>query len=91
MKRVSVNVDQMQAFVIIKNVGIMINVDANVKNWLMKVYAIKDNPAILVITSVNVINYAMLMSIQIMKTVSVGNDWQINWQKNVLKILMREN
>ena len=53
----------MQAFVIIKNVGIMINVDANVKNWLIKVYAIKDNPAILVITSVNVINYAMLMSI----------------------------
>ena len=32
MKRVTVNVDQMQAFVIINNVGIMINVGANVKN-----------------------------------------------------------
>ena len=32
MKRVSVNVDQMQLFVIINNVGIMINVDVNVKN-----------------------------------------------------------
>ena len=32
MKRVSVNVDQMQLFVIINNVGMKINVDANVKN-----------------------------------------------------------
>ena len=32
MKRVNVNVDQMQVFVIINNVGIMINVDVNVKN-----------------------------------------------------------
>ena len=32
MKRVSVNVDQMQVFVIINNAGMMINVDANVKN-----------------------------------------------------------
>ena len=32
----------MQVFVIINNVGMMINVDANVKNWLIKVYAIKD-------------------------------------------------
>ena len=32
MKRVSVNVDQMQVFVIINNVGMMINVVANVKN-----------------------------------------------------------
>ena len=31
MKRVSVNVDWMRVFVIISNVGIMINVDANVK------------------------------------------------------------
>ena len=29
---VSVNVDQIQAFVIINNVGMMINVDVNVKN-----------------------------------------------------------
>ena len=32
MKRVSVNVDQMQLFVIVNNVGIKINVDANVNN-----------------------------------------------------------
>ena len=32
MKHVSVNVDQMQAFVIITNVGIMINAGVNVKN-----------------------------------------------------------
>ena len=32
MKRVGVYVDQMQLFVIINNVGIMINVDANLKN-----------------------------------------------------------
>ena len=31
MKRVSVNVDWMGVFVIIRKVGIMINVDANVK------------------------------------------------------------
>ena len=32
MKRVSVNVDQMQSFVIINNVGMKINADVNVKN-----------------------------------------------------------
>ena len=32
MKRVSLNVDLMQAFLIINNVGMMINVDVNVKN-----------------------------------------------------------
>ena len=32
MKRVSVNVDQMQAFVIINNVGMMINAGVNAKN-----------------------------------------------------------
>ena len=32
MKRVSVNEDWMQVFVIINNVGIITNVDANVKN-----------------------------------------------------------
>ena len=32
MKRVSVNVDQMQFFVIINNIGIKIKVDVNVKN-----------------------------------------------------------
>ena len=32
MKRVNTNVDQMVAFVIINNVGIMINTGVNVKN-----------------------------------------------------------
>ena len=32
MKHVSVNVDQMQLFVIINNVGIKINADVNAKN-----------------------------------------------------------
>ena len=32
MKYVNVSVDQMQLFVIIKNVGIKINADVNVKN-----------------------------------------------------------
>ena len=32
MKRVSVNIDQMQAFVIINNIGIMINAGVNTKN-----------------------------------------------------------
>ena len=43
----------MQVFVIINNVGIMINMDANVKNWLIKVYVIKDMLGILVTVSVN--------------------------------------
>ena len=32
IKRVSVNVDQMQAFVIINNIGMMINAGVNAKN-----------------------------------------------------------
>ena len=32
MKLVNVNVDQIQAFVVINNVGIMINADMNAKN-----------------------------------------------------------
>ena len=32
IKRLSVNVDQMQLFVTINNAGIMINADVNVKN-----------------------------------------------------------
>ena len=39
----------MQVFVITNNVEMMINVDANVKNWLVKFYAIKDMLGILVL------------------------------------------
>ena len=60
---VSVNVDQMQAFVIINNVGIMINVGVNAKKYLIKMYAIKELLGILVTVSVNVINHVVLVSI----------------------------
>ena len=48
----------MQVFVIINNVGIMINADVDAKNWLTKEYVIKDLFGIQVI--VNVINHVML-------------------------------
>ena len=53
----------MQVFVIVNNVGIKINADVNVKNWLTKEYVIKDLLRILVIVNVNVINDVMLESI----------------------------
>ena len=46
----------MQVFVIVNNVGIMINAGVNVKNWLTKGYVTKDLFEILVIVNVNVIN-----------------------------------
>ena len=53
----------MQVFVTINSVRIVINVDANVKNLLIKIYVIKDMLGILVIVNVNAINRAMLVSI----------------------------
>ena len=53
----------MQVFVIISNVGMMINFDVNVKNSLIKVYAIEDMLGILPIANENAINHAMLASI----------------------------
>ena len=85
IKRVNVNVDQMQVFVIINNIGTMINVDVNAKNSLIKVYVIKDLFEILAIVSVNVINHVMLVSIQTMKTVRAGK----NQSKNVVKVLRK--
>ena len=64
----------MQVFVIISNVGIMINADVNVKNWLTKDYVIRDLFGIQVIVNMNAINYAMLENIKIMKIVSVEKD-----------------
>ena len=43
----------MQVFVIINNVGIMRNADVNVKNWLTKVYVIKDLFGILATVNVS--------------------------------------
>ena len=74
MKHVNVNVDLMQVFLIINNVGIKINADLNVKNRLIKMCLTKDLFGILVIVSVNVINHVMLENIQIMKAVSTGKN-----------------
>ena len=60
----------MQVSVTINNIGIMINADANVKNWLIMEDVIKDLFRILVIVNVNVINYVMLESIYIIKIVN---------------------
>ena len=57
MRLVYVNVDYMQVFLIIKNVGIMIIADVNAKNnWLIKVDMIIDLFGILVYVNVSVIN-----------------------------------
>ena len=40
--------------------------------------------------SVNVINHVMLASIWIIKFVSVGKKWSINWWNNVLKLLKKK-
>ena len=61
----------MQVFVIINNVGIIINGDKSVKNWLTKEYVIKDLFGTLEIVYVNVINHVMLENIKIMKIVNV--------------------
>ena len=61
----------MQVFVIINNVGIIINGDESVKNWLTKEYVIKDLFGTLEIVYVNVINHVMLENIKIMKIVNI--------------------
>ena len=55
-------------FVIINNVGIMINALVNAKNWLIKAYAIKGLFAIVVILSANVTNSVILVNISTKKT-----------------------
>ena len=57
-------------FAIINNVKMMINIDVDAKNWLIKAYAIKDLFEILVTVSVNVINTVILVSIYTIKFVS---------------------
>ena len=63
MRLVSVNVDLIVEFVIINNVGMTINAGVNANNWFRKAYAIKNLFWILVILSVNVINFMILVSI----------------------------
>ena len=48
-----------------------VNAGTNAKNWLIRLYTIKDLFGILVIVSVNMTNHMMLMNIQTMRTVSV--------------------
>ena len=50
-------------FVIINNVGIKINADVNVRNYLIKKCVMKDLFGILVIVSVNVGKHVMLANI----------------------------
>ena len=53
----------MQAFLILKNAGMMINAGVNANNQLIKVYVTKYLFGIRVIVSVNVINPMILLSI----------------------------
>ena len=71
MKLVNVNVDQMQVFVMMSNLGIMINVDVNVKNLLTKEDIIKNLFGILLFVNLNVINHVTQDSIQTIKIVNV--------------------
>ena len=71
MKLVNVNVDQMQVFVMMSNLGIMINVDVNVKNLLAKEDIIKNLFGILLFVNLNVINHVTQDSIQTIKIVNV--------------------
>ena len=87
MKRVSVNVNQMAVFVIINNAGRMMNAGVNAKNYLIKVYKIKDLFGIKVIVTANVTNHLTLESIQTMKAVSAEKSQWINKLRNVLKML----
>ena len=63
MKHVNVSVNLGKKFLIINNVGIKINTDVTVKNWLIKEYVIRTLFGILVVVSVNVIKRVMLVNI----------------------------
>ena len=60
MKCVGVNIDLTVMFVIINNVGMMIDAGVNANNYFIKVYVIKDLFGIVVIVSPNVINHVIL-------------------------------
>ena len=50
----------MQVFVIINNARRKTSVDVNVKNWLTKVYVIKDLFGVLLFVNANIINYVAM-------------------------------
>ena len=72
----------MQEFVMIRNVGIMINADINANNWLTKEHEINDLFGILVIVNINVINHVMLENIEVIKIVNVERltNWKSSWR-----------
>ena len=78
----------MQVLVKVKNVGIMINVNVNAKNWLTEEDVKRDLHGILVIANVNVINHVMLENIYIMEIVNVERGGFISLFKNLVKILI---
>ena len=94
MKHVNVNVDQIQLFVIINKDRIMINVEVNVKNQLIKVYVIKDMLRVLVNPSNCECECDKSCDIgeciQIMKIANVEKGWLINQFMNVLKLLINK-
>ena len=64
----------MAVFVTTKSTGMVINAGVNVKNWLIKVYVIKDLFKILVIVGVNVTNLAMLVNYLTIKNASAAKN-----------------
>ena len=83
MKFVDVNVDQMQVFVMINNVGMKTNADVNANNVIKGLFGI------LVIVNMNVINHVILENIQIMKIENGERGQKIHQSKNVINILMK--
>ena len=59
MRLVRVNVDQRQVFVMIDSIGIMINANVNVNNWLIMVGVIMVFLEVLARVNMNVINHVM--------------------------------
>ena len=74
MKLVNINLDQMQVFVMINNVGIMINADVNANDRLAEEDVTNDLFGILVNVNVNVINHVILDNIWIRKIVNAGKN-----------------
>ena len=74
MKLVNINLNQMQVFVMINNVGIMINADVNANDRLEKEDVTNDLFGILVNLNVNVINHVILDNIWIRKILNAGKN-----------------
>ena len=64
----------MRVFVVINNIGIMINAGVTAKNRWTKVYVMNNLFGILVFVNMNVINDVTLENIWIIKIVSAGKN-----------------